>query len=74
MPKFITQTFFLVLVTCFYVGMGALEDKYYKPRANKFAAKVLDFFLLFIAAFMYCTILEGQHEGQKIRKEAQQIE
>ncbi|WP_288557771.1 hypothetical protein [uncultured Lactobacillus sp.] len=39
MPKFITQTFFLVLVTCFYVGMGALEDKYYKSRANKFAAK-----------------------------------
>lgn len=59
MPKFVIQTFLLVLVTCFYAGMGTLEDKYFKPRANKLAAKVLDFFLLFIAALMYCTILEG---------------
>lgn len=42
MPRIAFKVFLLIVANVIYIVMGILEDLYYKPRASKSTARLID--------------------------------
>ena len=59
MPRIAFKVFLLIVANAFYIAMGILEDLYYKPRASKSSARLIDIIMFCRMVLVNGRILEG---------------
>lgn len=59
MPRIAFKVFLLIVANAFYIAMGILEDLYYKPRASKSTARLIDIIMFCLMVLVNGRILEG---------------
>lgn len=59
MPSFVVETFLFIVANVVYIVMSILEDLYYKPRASKSTARLIDIIMFCLMVLVNGRILEG---------------
>lgn len=59
MPSFVVKTFLFIVANVIYIVMIILEDLYYKPRASKSTARLIDIIMFCLMVLVNGRILEG---------------
>lgn len=59
MPRIAFKVFLLIVANVVYIVMSILEDLYYKPRASKSTARLIDIIMFCLMVLVNGRILEG---------------
>lgn len=59
MPRVAFKVFLFIVANVIYIVMSILEDLYYKPRASKSTARLIDIIMFCLMVLVNGRILEG---------------
>ena len=59
MPRVAFKVLLFIVANVIYIVMGILEDLYYKPRASKNTARLIDIIMFCLMVLVNGRILEG---------------
>lgn len=59
MPRVAFKVLLFIVANVIYIVMSILEDLYYKPRASKSTARVIDIIMFYFMVLVNGLILEG---------------
>lgn len=59
MPRVAFKVLLFIVANVIYIVMSILEDLYYKPRASKSAARLVDIIMFCLMVIVNGQILEG---------------